>query len=79
VEGERSEAPTVEELAAAADVLQRVFAEVDAGRLPADLDHAAYLRGVADTLQLLAGSCVKTKVSGHDPDAGTGETFPHDG
>ncbi|MCA1702754.1 MAG: hypothetical protein LC808_05575 [Actinobacteria bacterium] len=46
-----NEAPTADELTAAADVLHCVLAEVDAGRLPADLDHAAYLRGAVDTLQ----------------------------
>ncbi|MCA1672350.1 MAG: hypothetical protein LC799_09165 [Actinobacteria bacterium] len=78
VEGNSSEAPTVEELAAAAAVLHRVLAEVDTGRLPADLDHAAYLRGAANTLSLLAGGCVNTKVSTHGDDAEIDGAFHHD-
>ncbi|MCA1704484.1 MAG: hypothetical protein LC808_14975 [Actinobacteria bacterium] len=66
------------ELTAAADVLHRVLAEVDTGRLPADLDHAAYLRGAADTLLMLAGGCLKTKVTAHPASQATGGTFPQD-
>ena len=59
-----NQAPTADELTAAADVLLRVLAEVGSGQIAADLDHAAYLRGAADTLSMLAGGCVKTKVVG---------------
>jgi hypothetical protein len=52
-EADGSKAPTAEELRATAGVLHRVLAEIDAGRLPADLDHAAYLRGAMDILSML--------------------------
>jgi hypothetical protein len=64
------------DLASAAEQLRRVLATV-----PADPDHAAYLRGAADTLAMLAGSgeCPETKVSGCGQRVATGETFPQDG
>jgi hypothetical protein len=67
------------DLASAAEQLRTVLASV-----PADPDHAAYLRGAADTLAMLAvradGSeeCLETKVSGDEQRAETGETSPHD-
>jgi hypothetical protein len=53
------------DLASAAEQLRRVLASV-----PADLDHAAYLRGAADTLAMLAAradgseECPETKELG---------------
>lgn len=67
------------EVRGAAEVLSRVLEEVDQGRIEADLDHAAYLRGAVDTLAMLSGGCPRTKVSRHEPDAGTGTVFPQDG
>jgi hypothetical protein len=67
------------DVASAAVQLRRVLATV-----PADLDHAAYLRGAADTLVMLggladgSGECPGTKVSGCEQHAQTGETFPQD-
>jgi hypothetical protein len=54
-----------DDLASAAEQLRTVLASV-----PADPDHAAYLRGAADTMTMLArladgsGECPKTKGSG---------------
>jgi hypothetical protein len=64
------------DLASAAQQLRRVLATV-----PADPDHAAYLRGAADTLAMLAdsGKCPETKVSGSGQHVATGETFPQEG
>ncbi|MGH8583679.1 MAG: hypothetical protein ACREWG_13050 [Gammaproteobacteria bacterium] len=67
-------------LVSAAEQLRTVLATV-----PADPDHAAYLRGAADTLVMLAGlrddsgECPETKVSGCGQPAETRETFPQDG
>jgi hypothetical protein len=53
--------------------------------VPADPDHAAYLRGATDTLVMLgrladgSGECPETKVSGCGQHVATGETFPQDG
>lgn len=76
---EGSEAPTAEELKATAGVLHQVLAEIEAGRLPAELDHAAYLRGAMDLLAMLSGDRPETKVSGCGQHVATGETFPQDG
>jgi len=73
-----SEVLTAEELRATAGVLHLVLAGIDAGRLPADLDHVAYLRGAMDVLSMLSGDCPETKVSGGEQRAETGEAFPHD-
>jgi hypothetical protein len=67
------------DLASAAEQLRTVLASV-----PADPDHAAYLRGAADTLAMLAaradgsGERPETKVSGGEQHAEIGEAFPQD-
>ena len=64
------------DVVSAAVQLRMVLATV-----PADQDHAVYLRGAADTLAMLAGSgeCPETKVSGCGQHVTTDETFPQDG
>ena len=68
------------DLTSAAEHLRTVLTTV-----PADPDHAAYLRGAADTLAMLAGpaddfdQCPETKVVGHGPGPVIGEVFPQDG
>jgi hypothetical protein len=68
------------ELASAAEQLRTVLATI-----PADRDHAAYLRGATETLAMLAavaddsGTCPETKVSGGGQHAETGGMFPQDG
>jgi hypothetical protein len=65
------------DLASAVEQLRTVLATV-----PVDPDHCAYLRGVTDTLTMLAaladgsGQCPETKVSGCGPHIITGEAFP---
>lgn len=67
------------DLASAAERLRRVLVTV-----PADPDHAAYLRGAVDTLAMLAAcaddsqGCPETKVVGCGQHVATGETFPQD-
>ena len=67
------------DVASAAELLRVVLASV-----PADPDHAAYLRGAADTMAMLAaladgsGECPETKVSGDEQHAEIGEVFPQD-
>ena len=68
------------DLASAAEQLRRVLVTV-----PADPDHAAYLRGATDTLAMLAAcaddseGCPETKVVGCGQRVAIGETFPQDG
>jgi hypothetical protein len=67
------------DLASAAEQLRAVLAAI-----PADPDHAAYLRGATDTMAMLAGladgsgECPETKVSGGEQHAEIGEVFPQD-
>jgi hypothetical protein len=46
---------TVETMSGTAVVLRAVLASVDAGELEAELDQGAYLQGMADALELVAG------------------------
>jgi hypothetical protein len=80
------------DLTTAAESLRAILAAITAGKIPADLDHAAYLRGAADTLAMLAeplndgstdsstssGDRPETKVSTHGDDPETGTPFQHD-
>jgi hypothetical protein len=65
------------DLASAAEQLRTVLVSV-----PADPDHAAYLRGAADTLAMLArladgsGECPETKVVGPTASQELGGSFP---
>lgn len=63
---------------AAAMVLRRVLAFIDAGEITADLDHVAYLRGAVAGLESSAGDRPDSLVSGHGAGAGGGGSFPQD-
>jgi hypothetical protein len=66
------------DLTTAAESLRRVLAAIDTGEITADLDHVAYLRGAVDALEVLAGGCPDTKVTGHPASQETGVAFPQD-
>ena len=52
-----------------AERLRAVLAEVGSGEITAELDHAAYLRGAADALAMVAEDCLDIFDSGR-PGAG---------
>lgn len=59
---------TTDTAAGAGRALRSVLSQIEAGDLPAELDHAAYLRGAADALALTADTRPDTFASGHQDD-----------